>query len=85
LFLAVSNLGMPEGLVAPPTGTYLLHHLFAGTIGILLVSPAVLHERAGGRIRGLLESSAARSLGLVSYGIFLWHLPWIVVSSTRHR
>ena len=78
LFVAASNLGMPQGVVSVSAGKYFAHHLLAGTIGVLIVCPAVLHETAGGRIREVLASRPMRSLGFVSYGIFLWHLPWIV-------
>jgi peptidoglycan/LPS O-acetylase OafA/YrhL len=58
-------------------GKYFTHHLLAGTVGALIVCPAVLHDGAGGRIREVLASPVLRSLGLISYGIFLWHLPWM--------
>jgi peptidoglycan/LPS O-acetylase OafA/YrhL len=77
LFFAVSNMGMPTGLTAVGADKYLVHHLLAGTIGALLVCPAVLHADAGGLIRGALSSRPLRVLGLVSYGVFLWHLPWL--------
>jgi peptidoglycan/LPS O-acetylase OafA/YrhL len=77
LFFAVSNMGMPTGLTAVAADKYLVHHLLAGTIGALLVCPAVLHADAGGLIRGALSSRPLRALGLVSYGVFLWHLPWL--------
>ncbi|MBV8161733.1 MAG: acyltransferase [Acidimicrobiia bacterium] len=77
LFVAVSNLGMPLGLAEVSPGKFFVHHLMAGTIGLLLVCPAVLHEDAGGRIRAALASRPLRALGLISYGIYLWQVPWI--------
>ena len=77
LFIAVSNLGMPLAIVDVSPSKYFAHHLLAGTVGALFVCPAVLHEDAGGRIRAVLSSRLLRSLGLISYGIFLWHVPWI--------
>ncbi len=77
LYFAVSNMGMPLGLTAVGSDNYLVHHFLAGTIGALLVAPAVLHADAGGLIRDVLSSRPMRALGLVSYGIFLWHLPWL--------
>ena len=77
LFVAVSNLGMPMAIVDVSVGKFFAHHLLAGTIGGLIVAPAVLHESAGGLIRQVLSSRPARTLGLISYGIFLWHVPWI--------
>jgi peptidoglycan/LPS O-acetylase OafA/YrhL len=78
LFIVMANIGMPEGLVATTVGRYMTHHLLAGMVGLFLVAPAVLHETAGGTVRRFLAHPVLRSLGLVSYGIFLWHLPWIV-------
>jgi peptidoglycan/LPS O-acetylase OafA/YrhL len=40
----------------------------------LLVLPAVFGERAGGLPRRILAAAPIAWLGLVSYGIFLWHL-----------
>jgi peptidoglycan/LPS O-acetylase OafA/YrhL len=77
LFFAASNMGIPFGITKLATGQYLVHHLLAGTIGALLVCPAVLHADAGGLVRDTLSSRPMRALGLVSYGIFLWHLPWL--------
>lgn len=48
--------------------------LTAGFVG-LLVLPAVFGERAGGFPRRLLAASPIAWLGLVSYALFLWHLP----------
>jgi peptidoglycan/LPS O-acetylase OafA/YrhL len=77
LFVAVANLGMPMRLVEVSAVKYFAHHLLAGTIGALLVCPAVLHEDAGGAIRSALSSRPLRALGMISYGIYLWQLPWI--------
>jgi peptidoglycan/LPS O-acetylase OafA/YrhL len=77
LFIAVSNLGMPMAIVDVSPAKYFAHHLLAGTIGVLIVCPAVLHDHAGGLIRQALSSRPLRALGLISYGIFLWHVPWI--------
>jgi peptidoglycan/LPS O-acetylase OafA/YrhL len=41
----------------------------------LFVLPAVFGERAGGFPRRLLAAAPVAWLGLVSYGLFLWHLP----------
>jgi peptidoglycan/LPS O-acetylase OafA/YrhL len=75
LFVATSNLNMPQALVTLSVGKYFAHHLLAGTIGALIVAPAVLYDSAGGRIRAVLASPAMRSIGLISYGVFLWHVP----------
>jgi len=57
---------LPETLVA-----------IALTFGLMasFVLPAVFGERAGGLPRRVLATRPVAWLGLVSYGIFLWHLP----------
>jgi len=42
---------------------------------VLIVLPAVFGESAGGLPRRVLAASPVAWLGLVSYGLFLWHLP----------
>ncbi|MBV9278647.1 MAG: acyltransferase [Chloroflexi bacterium] len=78
LFVATANLGMPLALQAISPEKYFTHHLMAGAVGVLLVCPAVLHTDAGGRIREVLASRPLAAVGLISYGIYLWQLPWIV-------
>ena len=42
-------------------------------IGFLLLLPAVFGDHAGGLVRRFLAHPAVAWIGLVSYGIFLWH------------
>lgn len=54
---------------------WLAEHLAFAAFGFLLVLPAVFGDDRGGLPRRLLGSRSMAWLGLVSYGIFLWHLP----------
>jgi peptidoglycan/LPS O-acetylase OafA/YrhL len=45
------------------------------TLSTLLVLPAVFGERAGGLPRRVLAWAPIAWIGLVSYGIYLWHFP----------
>lgn len=42
-------------------------------VAVLLMAPAVFGDRAGGIPRRLLAQPVMAWLGLISYGIFLWH------------
>jgi peptidoglycan/LPS O-acetylase OafA/YrhL len=48
-----------------------------GLTALLLVLPGAADPHGAGAIRQLLRSRLAAALGLVSYGIFLWHFDWL--------
>jgi peptidoglycan/LPS O-acetylase OafA/YrhL len=58
-----------------PIGRTVGSILLTGVLMTLLVSPAVFGEGAGGLPRRILRVAPLAWLGLVSYGIYLWHLP----------
>jgi peptidoglycan/LPS O-acetylase OafA/YrhL len=55
-------------------GQYLGRHYLYATIAIALVVPAVVGNPGRGLVRRLLAHPVLSWLGLVSYGVFLWHL-----------
>lgn len=57
-------------------------HALYGVIALLVLLPAVFDHDGGGAVRGFLGMRALAWLGLVSYGIFLWHLPIVVELGT---
>lgn len=69
-------LGFPRGLPYAYSGAqFAEEHLLFGLFSLLLVAPMVFGSHNGGWPRRLLGSRLVAWLGLVSYGIFLWHVP----------
>jgi peptidoglycan/LPS O-acetylase OafA/YrhL len=52
----------------------MIHHIVAGFFGLVLVLPAVFGD--GKSPHRILASAPLAWLGLISYGIFLWHQPF---------
>jgi peptidoglycan/LPS O-acetylase OafA/YrhL len=70
---AVTALVLPATPYLIGAGDQLLAHLCFGLVALLLMLPAVFADSAGGAPRSFLRNPAVAWLGLVSYGIFLWH------------
>jgi peptidoglycan/LPS O-acetylase OafA/YrhL len=57
------------------TGQSMAQHLLYGAIAFFLLLPAVFAGEAGGLPQRLLANRFVAWLGLISYGVFLWHHP----------
>jgi peptidoglycan/LPS O-acetylase OafA/YrhL len=57
------------------TGQSIAQHALYGAIAFFLLLPAVFADDAGGVPRHVLRNRVVAWLGLISYGIFLWHHP----------
>jgi peptidoglycan/LPS O-acetylase OafA/YrhL len=68
---------LPTGLEAASTAATLARHALYGLTAAFLVVPAVVGDQAESPVRGLLRSRAVVAVGLVSYGLFLWHQAWM--------
>ncbi len=79
LFVVMSyTFDLPRGLYGVRTGAQFLgEHLVYGTASLLFVLPAVWGDRRGGLPRRVLAVRPIAWLGLVSYGLFLWHARWV--------
>jgi peptidoglycan/LPS O-acetylase OafA/YrhL len=64
---------LPTSSLDYSTGELLGRQVFYGLWGLLLVVPAVFGPQDRGAIRWLLRSRVAQAIGVISYGIYLWH------------
>jgi peptidoglycan/LPS O-acetylase OafA/YrhL len=85
LFVLLSKgLGFPRtGLVSLTTAQVVAEYVLEGAIALCLLLPAVFGDRAGGWPRRILANRRLAWLGLISYGVFLWHLPIAVKLSGK--
>jgi peptidoglycan/LPS O-acetylase OafA/YrhL len=74
LVLLGYGLGLPRGIASVNGAQLVAEHVLYGAFAALLVLPAVFGDRAGGLPRRVLAWRPLAWLGLISYGIFLWHL-----------
>jgi peptidoglycan/LPS O-acetylase OafA/YrhL len=74
-FWAVATrIGIGDALFEPFTpAQYLGRHYLYALIGVAVVVPAVIGTPGRGLVRRALANRWAAWLGLVSYGIYLWH------------
>ena len=79
-YLAVSNIGLPWTPITPsPLGLSLARQTLYGLFAFFVVLPAVVGHQEQGAIRKLLAFKPVALIGVVSYGIYLWHEAWIAV------
>jgi peptidoglycan/LPS O-acetylase OafA/YrhL len=70
------SLWLPASLAVVPTDLqFLTDYVGFGLVALLLLLPAVFGDGAGGVPRRILANPVLAWLGLISYGIFLWHQP----------
>ncbi len=62
---------------------FVFEYLLFGVIAALVILPAIFGDERGGIPRRVLAHPTLAWLGLVSYGIFLWHLPVILELKSR--
>jgi peptidoglycan/LPS O-acetylase OafA/YrhL len=68
------GLGKPPAAGYPDLKEVLLNRLLGGVMALFLVLPAVFGDTEGGWPRRLLAWPLLAWTGLISYGIYLWHL-----------
>jgi peptidoglycan/LPS O-acetylase OafA/YrhL len=66
------------------TGQSLAQHALYGAIAFFLLLPAVFADDAHGVPRRILRNRVVAWLGLISYGVFLWHHPIALKLAEAH-
>ena len=61
-----------------------LHGLFTVLSAAFFIAPMIFGDQRAGRIRAALSFRAVSGLGLVSYGIYLWHNEFWALLSKRN-
>lgn len=73
-YLAVVSLRYPYGLVAPTVFQELARQVLFGLVAVLIVAPGVFGRQDRGGVRSALRWRPLAAVGIVSYGVYLWHL-----------
>jgi len=80
LLWAVSHLGVSRSPLEHNTpGRGLAMEVLYGLFAFFLLLPAVFGPQQRGVIRGALRWKPVAALGVVSYGVYLWHQAWVGV------
>jgi len=67
-------LDLPKGdFKAAPIGDDMAHYIFAGLSAFFLLLPGFLGPRDKGLVRQVMGGRIMAFIGLISYGIYLWH------------
>jgi peptidoglycan/LPS O-acetylase OafA/YrhL len=78
-FVLVCNIGLSTnfGVETVDRKVEVAHQILYGLVALFVVLPAVFGPQDRGVGRRVLRSRVATSIGVVSYGIFLWHFDWM--------
>jgi peptidoglycan/LPS O-acetylase OafA/YrhL len=76
-FWGVSHLGITVLALHNASDLDLARQTLYGLFAFFLLVPAVFGPQDRGLIRRFLRCWPVASLGVISYGIYLWHEPWI--------
>jgi peptidoglycan/LPS O-acetylase OafA/YrhL len=72
-----TQIGLPLDLRPYGEATILARQLLYGLVAFCLLMPAVFGEPNRGLIRRALQNRTVQWLGVISYGLYLWHLMWL--------
>lgn len=84
LALAAFGMDLPRGFLGAYTDlTWAGEHVVYALIALCLLAPATLGTAGGGALRRVLAWRPLALVGLVSYGIYLYHLPLLIEFGRR--
>jgi peptidoglycan/LPS O-acetylase OafA/YrhL len=72
-WLVAEHAGLSVGVGADTPGQWMRREVLYGSTALFLLLPAVFGDQARGAVRRLLRSGPLATVGLVSYGVYLWH------------
>jgi peptidoglycan/LPS O-acetylase OafA/YrhL len=79
-FWAVAHVDIPIAPIYPDhLGINLARQSLYGAFALFLLLPAVFGPQPRGLVRRFLACKPMVGLGLISYGIYLWHQGWILI------
>ena len=76
IFVIVTRVGDPVAAALSPLPYVVTQELY-GLFAFFLLLPAVFGPQNRGLIRRLLTARPVAAVGVVSYGVYLWHPGWI--------
>jgi peptidoglycan/LPS O-acetylase OafA/YrhL len=77
LYWLFSQLNLPRLFGDETLSQTMLHYTVAGLSAFFLLIPGTLGDESRGLVTGFFRSAPMAWLGMVSYGIYLWHTMWI--------
>lgn len=77
-YAGVVSLRYPQGFVSPTVAQEVLRQVLFGLIAGLVVAPGVFGDQARGLVRRVLRWRPLVAAGIVSYGIYLWHITVLI-------
>ena len=77
VFVVVCNIGLPITFANGTHSQEMARQVLYGLTALFLVVPAVFGRQDRSGVRKLLRSRPFVAVGIVSYGVFLWHFDWI--------
>jgi peptidoglycan/LPS O-acetylase OafA/YrhL len=72
-FVVVAHIGLPTTFAAGSVPQDVTRQLMYGVMAVALVAIAALRITGNGTARAALDARVMVALGVISYGIFLWH------------